>query len=307
MFFWPGLKREVQKFVSECVVYQRSKSDKCHPPGLLEPLLILDMAWTYISMDFVEGLPKSNGKEVILVIIDRLTKYGHFIPLVHPYTAQLVAQAFLENVFKLHGMPKAIVTDRDRIFTSRFWQEIFKAWKVSLRFSTAYHPQSDGQTERLNQCLKSYLRCMAFTEPRRWYYWLALAEWWYNTTYHSSLKTTPYQALYGSPPPVISEVSVPGRDNEEATYFLLEKEGILKQIKENLAQAQLRMKKYADQNRSERTFEVGDMVYLKMQPYRLAAFGLRQSLKLTCKFYGSFRILQKLERWHTGCSFFQLE
>ena len=134
---------------------------------------------------------------------------------------------------------------------------------------------------------------MAFSEPRRWYYWLALAKWWYNTTYHSSLKTTPYQALYGNPPPVISEVSVPGPEGEEARDFLLDKEVVLKQIKDNLAQAQARMKKYAYQNRSERTYEVGDMVYLKMQPYRLAAFGLKQSLKLTSKFYGPFRVLQK--------------
>lgn len=135
---------------------------------------------------------------------------------------------------------------------------------------------------------------MAFSEPRRWFYWLALAEWWYNTTYHSSLKTTPYQALYGNPPPIISEVLVPGPENEEARDFLAEKEGMLKQIKENLVQAQARMKKYADQNRSERTIEVGNVVYLKMQPYRLVAFGLRQSLKLTSKFYGPFRVLQKV-------------
>ena len=152
-------------------------------------------------MDFIEGLPKSNGKEVILVVVDRYTKYGHFIPLQHPYTMHTVALAFIDNVFKLHGPPISIVTDRDRIFTSNMWQGIFKAMKVKLRLSTAYHPQSDGQTERVNQCLENYLRCMAFQEPKKWCSWMPLAEWWYNTTYHTVTKFTPFQALYGYPPP----------------------------------------------------------------------------------------------------------
>jgi transposase InsO family protein len=144
------------------------------------------MAWRHISMDFVEGLPKSNGKEIILVVVDRLTKYAHFIPLAHPYTANIVVTAFLDHVFKLHGMPQSIVTDRDRIFTSKFWQHMFKSLKVDLKMSTAYHPQSNGQTECVNQCLEAYLCSMAFTEPKKWCSWLSLAEWWYNSSYHTA-------------------------------------------------------------------------------------------------------------------------
>jgi transposase InsO family protein len=118
------------------------------------------MAWTHISMDVIEGLPKSNGKEVILVIIDRLTKYAHFIALAHLYIVQTVAQAFIDNIIKLHWPPLAIVADRDRIFTSTMWKEIFSTLQANLRYSSAYHPQSDGQTERVNQCLETYLRCM---------------------------------------------------------------------------------------------------------------------------------------------------
>lgn len=98
------------------------------------------MAWTHLTMDFIEGLPKSNGKEVILVVVDRFTKYAHFIPLAHLYTVHSVAQAFMENVFKLHGPPISIVTDRDMIFTSNMWQGIFKAMKIKLRLSTTFHP-----------------------------------------------------------------------------------------------------------------------------------------------------------------------
>ena len=118
IFYWPQLKRDVEQFITECAVCQRAKGETCHYPGLLQQLPIPDMAWSYISMDFVEGLLKSNGKDVILVVVDRLTKYAHFLSLSHPYSASSVATLFLDNIFKLHGLPTTIVTDRDRIFTS---------------------------------------------------------------------------------------------------------------------------------------------------------------------------------------------
>jgi transposase InsO family protein len=192
LFHWPGLKQWVETKVATCPICQRSKHENCKYPGLLDPLPTPDMAWTHISMDFIDGLPKSNGKEVILVVVDRLTKFAHFIPLAHPYTVQTVAQAFIDNVLKLHGPPIAIVSDHDRIFTSHMWKSIFSALKVDLRYSSAYHPMSDGQMERVNKCIETYLRCMTFAEPKKWLSWLSLAEFWYNTTYHNSLNTTPF-------------------------------------------------------------------------------------------------------------------
>jgi transposase InsO family protein len=205
-------------------------------------------------MDFVEGLPKSQGKDVIMVIVDRFTKYAHFVPLSHPYSVETVAQAFIDHVVKLHGPPLCIVSDRDRIFTSAMWKSIFKSLKVQLRFSSSYHPQSDGQTERVNQCLETYLCCMTFAEPKKWLSWLSLAEFWYNTYFHTSLQLTPFQALYGFPPPLISELSVPGPDDVNAAEFLETKQRMLDQLKQNLHKAQARMKKFADLQRSERTF-----------------------------------------------------
>lgn len=119
-------------------------------------------------MDFIEGLPKSEGYSVILVVVDRLTKFAHFIPLKHPYTASSVAQAFMDRVVTMHGLPNSIVTDRDTIFLSHFWKELFKLYKVNLHLSTAYHPQTDGQTKRVNQCLEMFLRCAVQDAPKSW-------------------------------------------------------------------------------------------------------------------------------------------
>jgi hypothetical protein len=109
-------------------------------------------------MDFIEGLPSSNGYAMIFVVVDRFTKYSHFFRVKHPFTATSIAQVFLDNVVKLHGIPKSIVCDRDKVFTSSFWTPLFKLLKTDLRLSFAYHPQSDGQTERVNQCLEMFLR-----------------------------------------------------------------------------------------------------------------------------------------------------
>lgn len=294
IFYWPSLKQDVDSFVAQCPVCQKNKGENYPYPGFLDPLHIPDMVWTHLSMDFVEGLPKSDGMDVIFVVVDRLSKFAHFIPLAHPFTVQTVAQAFLDNVIKLHGPPLAIVSDRDRIFTSTLWQDIFKAMGIELRYSTSYHPQSDGQTERVNQCIENYLRCMTSSHPKRWIKHLGLAEYWYNTSFHSSLQKTPFEAMYGYPPPAISEYSLPDAITPEAVEFLTDRQAFLQQLKSNLAAAQTRMKKYADRKRVDRSLEVGNMVYLKMQPYRLNAFGIRSHIKLQSKYYGPFRVLARI-------------
>ena len=151
-------------------------------------------------MDFIEGLPSSGGFNCILVVVDLFSKYSHFLALKHPFTTASVAQLFLSQVYKLHGLPQAIISDRDKIFTSNFWRELFKLAGVELRMSTAYHPQSDGQTERVNQCLETFLRCFTHACPRTWRQWLDQAEFWYNTNWHSALGRSPFEVLYGYVP-----------------------------------------------------------------------------------------------------------
>lgn len=158
----------VRKLVAKCDTCQRNHYETILPPGLLQPNKIPDGAWLDISMDFIEGLPKSGGMSVILVIVDRFTKYAHFLPLSHPYSAASVAEAFIQGIFKLHGMPRTIISDRDPLFLSLLWEAFFKAQGTELCKSIAYHPQSDGQTENLNRSLEQYLRCVAGKRPTQW-------------------------------------------------------------------------------------------------------------------------------------------
>ncbi|KAL0355853.1 UNVERIFIED_CONTAM: hypothetical protein Sradi_4032200 [Sesamum radiatum] len=197
-------------------------------------------------MDFIEGLPASEGKDSVLVIVDRLTNYSHFLPLKHPYTTASIAKVFFDHIYKLHGLPVSIVSDRDKIFTSKLWKELFTLAGVSLNMSSAYRPQSDGQTERVNQCLENYLRCMCHQKPKKWAQWLTLAEFWFNTNFLTSLKATPFQALYGYPPHQLTMGPYLQNHHSEVRELMQERAKVMQLPRENLQQAQNRMKMYAD-------------------------------------------------------------
>lgn len=167
VFLWPGLREQVKRLVSQCNICQISKHENVKVPGLLQPLPVPDQAWVSISMDFIDQLPNSQGKTTIWVIVDRFTKYGHFIALSPPLSASSLAQIFVNEVYRLHGLPTYIVSDRDTIFTSNFWRELMTTLGIQQQLSTAYHPQTDGQTERVNQCLENYLRCMTGQFPKK--------------------------------------------------------------------------------------------------------------------------------------------
>lgn len=149
------------------------------------------------------GLPKARNKSFIMVIVDLLSKYAHFCAFPYPFTPALIAHIFMNQVFKLHGIPTSIVSDRDTTFARHFWQEIFKLRGTQLNMNTSYHTQTDGQTEVVNKFLETYLHCFASKKQHQWLHWLPLVDWWYNTTYHIVTKMTPYEVFYGQQPALV--------------------------------------------------------------------------------------------------------
>lgn len=236
----------------------------------------------------------SEGYNVILVVVDRFTKYGHFIPLKHPFTAQSVAKLFLDNVVKSHGLPRSIVSDRDRTFTSTFWKSLFSLVDTKLLMSSSYHPQTNGQTERVNQCLEMYLRCATHDSPHKWRAWLPLAELWYNSSYHSAIGCSPCKALYGHEANFGTLLPVTTDQDASAADFLKERDDQLSVLKQHLSAAQNRMKMQADSKRTDRQFAVGELVLLKLQPYVQQSVVRRPCPKLAFKFYGPYRVVEKV-------------
>uniref|UniRef100_A0A0A8YAL3 Integrase catalytic domain-containing protein n=1 Tax=Arundo donax TaxID=35708 RepID=A0A0A8YAL3_ARUDO len=258
------MKSDVHDFVQSCLICQKAKTDRARLPGLLQPLPVPRGAWQIITMDFVEGLPRSGNSNCILVVVDKFTKYAHFLPLSHSFTAATVAHTYLHHVYKLHGLPLSIVSNRDRIFTSNFWKELFKLAGVQLSMSSAYHPQSDGQTERVNQCMETFLHCFVHACPKKWIHWLSLAEYWYNTSLHSALGKSPFEVLYGHEPRHFGISPVDSCAVPEVASWLEERAVMQSLIQQHLSRAQQRMKKYADKRRSEHEFAINDLVFLKL-------------------------------------------
>ena len=185
-------------------------------------------------MDFVEGLPRVHGKSVILTVVDRFSKQAHFLPLSHPYTAATVARVFFEGIVKLHGFLASIVSDRDPVFTGHVWRDLFKLAGVKLRMSTAFHPQTDGQSEVVNRTIAMYLRCLTNDRPRTWLDWLPWAEYCYNTSYHSALRTTPFEVVYGRAPPVLLPYTTSTTRTDTVDKLLTDRDTFLAEVCDRL-------------------------------------------------------------------------
>jgi hypothetical protein len=189
-------------------------------------------------MDFITGLPKVQGKDCIYVVVDRLTKFAHFYAIPTEYNAVQVAELFFREVFRLHGLPKNIVSDRDSRFIGTFWRELFRLVGTELTPSTSYHPQTDGQTEIVNKWVEGYLRNYVGGQQRTWVKWLHLGEHCYNTTFHMSIGMTPFRALYGYDAPTLVDLVFGESRAPKAKDWIIESQEILKLLKENLQTTQ---------------------------------------------------------------------
>ena len=293
-YWWPGMKRDVAEFVSKCLTCQKVKIEHRRPQGKIQSLEVPQWKWDSISMDFVVGLPRTrSGNNAIWVIVDRLTKSVVFIPMKDTWTMEQHARAYIKYVVRLHGVPSDIISDRDSKFLSHFWQALQKAFGSELKMSTAYHPATDGQTERTIQTLEDMLRACVLDFQGSWEDNLDLIEFSYNNSYHTSIGMAPFEALYGRKcrSPLcwndISETVVLGPQLIEETMQQV------RMIQARIQAAQDRQKSYADLKRREEEFEVGDKVLLKVSPMKgVMRFGKKG--KLSPKYIGPYEILARV-------------
>nr|CAD40075.1 OSJNBa0085C10.28 [Oryza sativa Japonica Group] len=292
-FWWASMKREIAEYVAVCDVCQRVKAEHQKPAGLLQPLKIPEWKWEEIGMDFITGLPRtSSGHDSIWVIVDRLTKVAHFIPVKTTYSGSRLAELYMARIVCLHGVPKKIVSDRGSQFTSNFWKKLQEEMGSKLNFSTAYHPQTDGQTERVNQILEDMLRACALDFGGSWDKNLPYAEFSYNNSYQASLQMAPYEALYGRKcrTPLLWDQT--GERQVFGTDILREAEEKVKVIQERLRVAQSRHKSYADNRRRDLSFEEGDYVYLRVTPLQ-GVHRFHTKGKLAPRFVGPYKIVSR--------------
>jgi hypothetical protein len=244
-------------------------------------------------MDFIVGLPHTrDGYDSIWVTVDRLTKVAHFIPVKTTYSGAKLAELYISKIVCSHGVPKKIVSDQGTQFMSQFWQKLHESMDTKLNFSSAHHPQTDGQTERTNQILEDMLRACALKHGGSWYKSLPYAEFDYNNSYQSSLKMAPFEALYGRKCRTPLFWNQTGESQLFGPEIIKEAERQVEIIRENLKIAQSRQKSYADPKRREVVFEVGDYAYLRVSPIRgLLRFSIRG--KLSPRFIRPFQVLER--------------
>lgn len=295
-FWWPKMRQDIAQYIRNCDTCQRIKPVRHSPYGLLKPLEIPVNRWTSLSMDLITGLPSSgqDNNDAILVVVDRLTKMSHFIPCHTTLDSQTLSSLLRDYVFKYHGVPQDIVSDRGSIFTSELTKSFAKVLGIQQKFSTAFHPQSDGQTERINAILEQYLRGYCNYQQDNWTDLLTFAEFSYNNTQSSTLKTTPFFANYGFHPrsmvlELFPEVTqdTPDAVKDYATY-LKDLEGYLKQ---EMLWAQDAMEEQANKHLSPPpVYQPGDKVWL----LRKYIHTTRPSNKLDFKKLGPFPIVSKV-------------
>jgi len=288
-FWWPGITKEVKRYVEGCDACQRNKNRTEQPAGKLMPNSIPERPWTHISADFITKLPLAQGYDSILVVVDRLTKMVHFIPTTEKTSAERLARLFRDNVWKLHRLPKSIISDRGPQFTVGMMKELNEMLGIKSKLSTAFHPQTDGQTERVNQELEQYLRMFIDHRQEQWPEWLGTAEFTYNNKVHSSTRTSPFKANYRQDPRMGFEGRKKGK-YAGAEKFVEKMKEIQEEAKAVLGKAQEDMRKYANRKRSDiEEYKVGDLVMLSTKDLKYQMVG-RRTEKLTERFVGPYKI-----------------
>ena len=290
-YYWPGQKKEVERFVQRCTRCQQAKGTQQNT-GLYTPLPVPEGPWIDLSMDFVVGLPKtSKGLDSIFVVVDRFSKMVHFIPCKKTNDASHIAKLFFNEVIRLHGIPKSIVSDRDTKFLSHFWRILWKRFNTSLKFSSTCHPQSDGQTEVVNRSLGNLLRTLAGEHPKQWDQSLAQAEFAFNCMPNRSTGLAPFIVAYGHLPKNVMDISSIPTENRKVEDILENSKTIHKQVVEALTRSNDLYKTRADKSRRAISFTEGELVMVHLKKERFPAGSYS---KLKDRNFGPCKILKKI-------------
>jgi len=292
-FYWGSMLQDVKKYIQSCHSCQQNKSSNQKPGGLLQPLLIPERKWQVVTMDFIMSLPETDrGHTAILVVVDKLTKMVHLIPTTVHVTGEETARLYMDHVWKHHGVPESIVSDRDPRFTGKFMTEFLKLLGTKQRLSTAFHPQTDGQTERTNRTLEDMLRHYVDPNHSDWDTHLSAAEFAINNSYQESIKTTPFRLNMFEDPP--TPMTVGKNSKVPAAQQLADRiEDDLIRARAALQSAQDRQKLYADKKRQPTHYKVGDQVMLNAKNIRLRNPG---SPKFMPKWLGPFTIIDTCDK-----------
>jgi hypothetical protein len=284
---------EIARYVARCDICKRVKAIYMKTAGPLQSLPIPVWKWEDISMDFIVGLPRTTkGYDSIWVIIDRLTKIAHFLPVKTDHPVTVYAQLYIARILSLHGVPKTIVSDRGPQFVSKFWEELHKSLGTKLLHSSAYHPQTSRQTEIVNQILEDVLRACVLDFSQKWDECLPLAEFSYNNSYQESIKMAPFEALYGRRCRTPLNWSEPGERYFFRPDMVKEAEKKVQKRIHNMKKAQTRQKSYADKRRMPLYFHERYYVYLKVSPMKgVSRFGIKG--KLAPRYIGPFLVLEQ--------------
>ncbi|GJY41569.1 putative reverse transcriptase domain-containing protein [Tanacetum coccineum] len=269
LYWWPGMKRDIVEYVSRCLTCSKIKAEHQKPSRFLQQPEIPEWKWEKITMDFVTKLPKSSsGHDTIWVIVDRLTKLAHLLPIREDYKTEKLAKIYTNEIVARHGVPVSIISDRDGRFTSHLWQAFQEALGMRLDISTAYHPQTVGQSERTIQTLEDMLRACVMDFGGSWDTHLPLIEFSYNNSYHTSTKYAPFEALYGRKCRSLMIWTEVGESQLIRPELVQETTEKIFQTKERLKTAKSHQKSYADKRRKPLEFKVGDRVLLKVSPWK---------------------------------------
>jgi transposase InsO family protein len=262
-YWWPQLRHSVEEFVRTCDTCNRAKTPRHLPYGLLQPLPIPSKPWESISMDFITDLPSSHGFDALLVVVDRFSKMAHFSPCTKSISSEETAQILLRDVFRLHGFPDNIISDRGPQFIAKFWQRLLELLQIQRALSSGYHPQTDGQTERTIQTLEQYLRCFISYQQDDWVDLLPMAEFAYNNSSHASTGSSPFFVITGSHPRWTFLGSKSDSVNPTAEARGEHIQRIHAEVNHHLHRAQESHKRAADRHRqTPPTFNIGDRVWL---------------------------------------------